>query len=124
MTHRNQQSGMRLCEEAYMKAILGNALLILCLTPAVCFDALAESERSGQGGVIHFRGQIVEGGCAVKPSTDNVNVSCYRDGNHHQSTIPVTSLSHGETQHLRDATLNMKWLNKQKTLAVISVQYQ
>lgn len=115
---------MRLCEEAYMKAILGNALLILCLTPAVCFDALAESERSGQGGVIHFRGQIVEGGCAVKPSTDNVNVSCYRDGNHHQSTIPVTSLSHGETQHLRDATLNMKWLNKQKTLAVISVQYQ
>ncbi|MDF3827919.1 MULTISPECIES: hypothetical protein [unclassified Pseudocitrobacter] len=107
-----------------MKAFFGNALLILCFTPAICLDALAGSERSGQGGVIHFRGQIVEGGCAVDPSTRNVNVSCYRDGNHHQNTIPVTSLSHGETQHLRDATLNMQWLNKQKTLAVISVQYQ
>lgn len=37
-----------------MKAILGNALLILCLTPAVCFDALAESERSGQGALFTF----------------------------------------------------------------------
>ncbi|CAH6635833.1 type 1 fimbrial protein [Pseudocitrobacter vendiensis] len=107
-----------------MKAFFGNALLILCFTPALCFDALAESERLGQGGVIHFRGQIVEGGCSVVPSTRNVNVSCYRDGAHHQNTIPVTSLSHGETQHLKEATLDLQWLNKQKTLAVISVQYQ
>lgn len=107
-----------------MKAFLGNVLLILCLMPAAGVEARAESERSGQGGVIHFHGQIVEGGCAVDPSSRSVKVSCYRNGTHHINTIPVTALTRGETQRLPDATLDLQWVNAQKTLAVISVQYQ
>jgi len=108
-----------------MKAFFGHALLIVCLTPAISFTALAESQRNtATGGVIHFHGQIVEGGCQVDPSVRNVSVSCYRRGTNHQDKISVLALARGETQHFEDASLNLKWVNQQKTLAVISVQYQ
>ncbi|MEO3989075.1 fimbrial protein [Pseudocitrobacter cyperus] len=107
-----------------MKAFIGNTLFMLCLTPAFCIDAFAGTERQTNSGVIHFRGQIVEEACAVNPTSHNVNVSCFRDGQRRNKSVSVGALAGGETQHLQDATMNLTWLNTQKTLAVISVQYQ
>lgn len=107
-----------------MKAFSRNVLLILCCTGTVSFEALAESERYATGGVIHFRGQVVEGGCKVDPAQKNVNVSCFRRGAYQENKIPLQALARGEAHNLDGTSLSLKWMNTQKTLAVISVQYQ
>ncbi|MEO3988533.1 hypothetical protein [Pseudocitrobacter cyperus] len=41
---------------------------------------------AASGGVIHFRGMIVEDACNIKPDNGVVHVSCYREGKQHRET--------------------------------------
>lgn len=107
-----------------MKAFFRHTLLALCFTPALYIEAQASTQPPATGGIIHFHGQIVEGGCMADPAGHNVKLSCYRDGARSENSIPVRTLARGEQQQFEDATLNMEWVNEQKTLAVISIQYR
>lgn len=75
-------------------------------------------------GVIHFTGQIVEEPCFIDGQQQQVTLSCEKNG--HRQT------RHFSTRHLeavsRDfqqvASVNMTYLDKQKSLAVMTVEYR
>ncbi|VEB98843.1 Uncharacterised protein [Cedecea lapagei] len=101
-----------------MKAIYSKYLLCLALTVAV-----SPFSQAASSGIIHFRGEIVEGGCQWAPASANVAMTCSEKGKLITQTVALNSLD-GVTLH-NDSTLqtNVRYLNPQHTLAILQVTY-
>lgn len=91
---------------------------------AVSFSADAVAARETSGGVIHFRGQIVEPPCEVTNNSREIAVTCQREG---KTMTLYRSLGHTAQQdiahELFDAT-SLKYLNPERTLAIYTIQYR
>lgn len=94
----------------------------------LCFATFAAliplSQAGAVDGVIHFTGQIVEGGCGFTPQAQTVNISCTRQGKPATYTVKINQLGRYSVQSDTPVHTDIHYLDPQHRLAVINVSYQ
>lgn len=88
------------------------------------FTLPAMAQQISSGGIIHFRGAIAEAPCDASTRQQQIELSCIRNGitrnsfyNHQQvTTVPQN------VQQI--ATVKMHYLNEQKNLAILDIEYK
>ncbi|SMG52830.1 hypothetical protein [Cedecea sp. NFIX57] len=102
-----------------MKASLQQYLL--CLALGIVVSPLSQAASSG---IIHFRGEIVEGGCQWTPASTNIAMTCTEKGKPVTQTVALSALD-GVTLH-NDSTMQtrVQYLDPQRKTAVLYVTYQ
>ncbi|EAA7245547.1 type 1 fimbrial protein [Salmonella enterica] len=94
----------------------------LCI--CVFFIHSAVGQQTVQGSVIHFRGAIVEPLCDVYIHAENINLTCLREGKKQVHRIDLQQAS-GLPQNIQSiATVRLHYLNAQKSLAVMNIEYR
>ncbi|MZZ30581.1 type 1 fimbrial protein [Escherichia coli] len=78
------------------------------------FPFIAIAGSSAQGGVIHFYGQIVEPACDVSTQSSPVEMNCPQNGSVPGRTYSSKALI---------ASVKVQYLDKQKKLAVMNIEY-
>nr|WP_318382075.1 type 1 fimbrial protein [uncultured Enterobacter sp.] len=78
---------------------------------------------AAQGGVIHFKGAIVEAPCDVNLNARRVTLSCPRDGVAQTQVFTLESLQRRESRLSKIAAVKMHYINQSHTLAVVDVAY-
>lgn len=100
--------------------------LRLFLIAGMLFSWLAAGvANAATGGVIHFYGAIVEGPCTVEVADSTAQTQCYRDGQDYTSKHQLASLESGSKElpmHLGKSEI--KWLDQQKKLGIMTVEYR
>ena len=76
------------------------------------------------GGVIHFRGAIVADPCEITPQKQQFAMSCPNNNLMQTRMVSYEEALNGKVSDSNLATLNMRYLNPEKTLAVIEIQYR
>jgi len=94
----------------------------LCTAVLAAFSSLAQA--GADGGVIHFTGAIVEGGCGITPQGQKVEFSCYKQGKATLSTVALDQLANGSIQSDSLIHTDIQYLNPQRSLAIVTVAYQ
>ena len=98
--------------------ISGLGLLVsACIAPAY-------SATFAEGGVIHFRGAIVADPCEVTSQQRQLAVSCPDKNRMQTQMVSYDDALNGMTTSSHLATVNMTYLNPEKTLAVVQIQYR
>lgn len=96
-----------------MKSII-LTLLLACITPAA---------HPGSG-IIHFRGSIVEPPCDVgQVDNRHLNVSCFYRGKVVARQVALHRLNHYAAASDASVALNLRWLNPQRTRAIVDIRY-
>lgn len=107
-----------------MKTLTQQVCAAVCLSSALFAGAATASSSQAQGGVIHFVGAIVEDPCNIGIGGQHIALSCYRDGQVHTSTVSYHQATAGERVNNDTATVSMRYLNSQKTLGIVTVEYR
>lgn len=96
----------------------------LSSTLALCAAAFVFSSHA-DGGVVHFRGSIVEAPCEVTqaPTASRVQLSCFQHGKVTEQTIPLNILKTHPVKSDAPVAMDVHYLNPQKTLAVVTLRY-
>ena len=81
------------------------------------FPFIAIAGSTVQGGVIHFYGQIVEPACDVSTQSSPVEMNCPQNG-----SIPGKTYS-SKALNAQIASVKVQYLDKQKKLAVMNIEY-
>ncbi|WP_234082053.1 type 1 fimbrial protein [Enterobacter quasiroggenkampii] len=76
------------------------------------------------GGVIHFRGAIVADPCEVSPLQRQFAMSCPANNRMQTRMVSYEEALNGHVSDSNLASLRMKYLNPEKTLAVVEIQYR
>lgn len=76
-----------------------------------------------QGGVIHFYGQIVEPACDVSTQSSPVEMNCPQNGSVPGRTYSSKALMSGNVKNAQIASVKVQYLDKQKKLAVMNIEY-
>lgn len=76
------------------------------------------------GGVIHFRGAIVADPCEVTPKQRQFAMSCPENNRMHTRMVSYEEALNGNAPNSNLASLRMKYLNPEKTLAVVEIEYR
>lgn len=96
--------------------------------PLLAFLALnsftAMADAGGQGGVIHFSGQIVEPPCEVSRVQQRLAMSCYKEGRTQTRYYSPQEMLKAPQHFTQILAVNLRYLNEQKTLAVMSIDYR
>ncbi|WP_431635154.1 type 1 fimbrial protein [Enterobacter ludwigii] len=88
------------------------------------FITPAFSATTVDGGVIHFRGAIVADPCVVTPHHDAFAMTCPDNNRMQTRRVSYEDVLNGQVNDSSLATLSMKYLNPEKTLAVVQIQYR
>ena len=80
------------------------------------FPFIAIAGSSAQGGVIHFYGQIVEPACDVSTQSS-------QNGSVPGRTYSSKALMSGNVKNAQIASVKVQYLDKQKKLAVMNIEY-
>jgi type 1 fimbria pilin len=107
-----------------MKTLTKQLYTVVGLTCALFSGASAASSTNAQGGVIHFVGAIVEDPCNVTTRAQQISMSCYRDGKMRTSNVSYQQAMTGKPVNNDAATVSMRYLNVQKTLGIVTVDYR
>ena len=91
---------------------------------ASAFILPAYSATLANGGVIHFRGAIVADPCEVTPQQRQFAMSCPDNNRMQTRMVSYEEALNGTVTDSSLATLSMKYLNPEKTLAVVEIQYR
>ena len=94
----------------------------LCVTSFFIFPATAQQITSG--GIIHFRGAIVESPCDVSSQQQQIEVSCIRDGKLRSSRYNTQQITMAPESLQQIASMRMQYLNEQKNLAILNIEYK
>jgi len=73
--------------------------------------------------VIHFTGEIVEPPCTVSPDAHRLSVSCPHNNSMSTQQVNYKEALSGTVNAADRATISMKYLNPEKSLAVVQVDY-
>ncbi|MFK8258163.1 type 1 fimbrial protein [Erwinia sp. AnSW2-5] len=87
-------------------------------------NVLAEQKHSERSsGIIHFSGGIVESECTHDIQQQKVVISCERNGQEKSRTL---SLNNTDLQSLPHnvGTSQISWLDRQKRLGILTVDYR
>uniref|UniRef100_UPI0011E687BB type 1 fimbrial protein n=1 Tax=Serratia marcescens TaxID=615 RepID=UPI0011E687BB len=82
------------------------------------------AETRVNGGVIHFVGAVVEDPCNIANNPQRISMSCYRDGQMQTSKISYRQAFAGTAVNNDMATVSLQYINPQKTLGVLTVNYR
>ena len=82
------------------------------------FPFIAIAGSSAQGGVIHFYGQIVEPACDVSTQSSPVEMNSVPG-----RTYSSKALMSGNVKNAQIASVKVQYLDKQKKLAVMNIEY-
>lgn len=74
-------------------------------------------------GVIHFYGQIVEPACDVSTQSSPVEMNCPQNGSVPGKTYSSKALMSGNVKNAQIASVKVQYLDKQKKLAVMNIEY-
>lgn len=100
-----------------------NAKKFACISVSISLILLTTIPlaNSAAGGVINFRGAIVEGGCTISNSQRTVDIGCYHDNGKVVHTVaPINSTSFNFP---KGKVSSIKWINAQHTLGILNVTY-
>ncbi|EOA7101520.1 protein YmdA, partial [Escherichia coli] len=73
--------------------------------------------------VIHFYGQIVEPACDVSTQSSPVEMNCPQNGSVPGKTYSSKALMSGNVKNAQIASVKVQYLDKQKKLAVMNIEY-
>lgn len=76
------------------------------------------------GGVIHFRGAVVEDPCQISPKQQQLAISCPHEGKIKTSYISYRDALNGYNAFPDVVTVSMKYINPEKSLAVVQIDYR
>lgn len=82
------------------------------------FPFIAIAGSTVQGGVIHFYGQIVE-----PAQSSPVEMNCPQNGSIPGKTYSSKALMSGNVKNAQIASVKVQYLDKQKKLAVMNIEY-
>ena len=102
-----------------LKRILSTSL---CVTSFFMFPATAQ--QITPGGIIHFRGAIVESPCEVNSQQQQIELSCIRDGKLRSSRYNTQQIAMAPESLQQIASMRMQYLNEQKNLAILNIEYK
>lgn len=102
-----------------LKRILSTSL---CVTSFFMFSATAQ--QITPGGIIHFRGAIVESPCEVNSQQQQIELSCIRDGKLRSSRYNTQQIAMAPESLQQIASVKMQYLNAQKNLAILNIEYK
>ncbi|MBJ8887390.1 type 1 fimbrial protein [Citrobacter sp. FDAARGOS_156] len=102
-----------------LKRILSTSL---CVTSFFMFPATAQ--QITPGGIIHFRGAIVESPCEVNSQQQQIEVSCIRDGKLRSSRYNTQQIAMAPESLQQIVSMRMQYLNEQKNLAILNIEYK
>ena len=88
------------------------------------FITPAYSATVVNGGVIHFRGAIVADPCEVTAQHNQLAMSCPENNRMQTRMVSYDDALNGRNAYPGMASISMKYLNPQKTLAVVQVDYR
>lgn len=95
---------------------------LLALLALFSFTAMADA--GGQGGVIHFTGQIVEPPCNVSLEQQRLAMSCYNTGRTQTRYYSPQELLKAPQHFKQIAAVNLHYLDEKKKLAVMDISYR
>ena len=84
----------------------------------------AMATQISAGGVIHFRGAIVEAPCDVNTRQQQIELSCMRDGTTRNSLYSQQQVATAPQNVQQIATVKMHYLNEQKNMAILNIEYK
>ena len=87
------------------------------------FPFIAIAGSTAQGGVIHFYGQIVEPACDVSTQSTPVEMNCRSEERRPGRTYSSKALMSGNVKNAQIASVKVQYLDKQKKLAVMNIEY-
>ena len=87
------------------------------------FPFIAIAGSSAQGGVVHFYGQIVEPACDVSTQSPPVEMNSPQTGTVPGRTYCSKALMSGNVKNAQIASVKVQYLDKQKKLAVMNIEY-
>ena len=102
-----------------LKRILNTGLWAFSL-----FTLPAMATQILPGGVIHFRGAIVESPCDVNRQQQQIELSCIRNGTNQNSLYNPQQLATAPQNVQEIATVKMYYLNEQKNMAILNIEYK
>jgi len=76
------------------------------------------------GGVIHFRGMIVENPCEITPQKQQFALSCPKNGKMQTTQVSYQDAVSGRHANPEAARVSMKYINPEKSLAVVQIDYR
>lgn len=85
---------------------------------------IATAGSAAQGGIISFRGEIVESPCEVSAEQAHVKMTCMQNGLVHTKRYSSKGFMSGVQKNQQIASVKMQYVNEQKTLAVMSIEYK
>lgn len=88
------------------------------------YSVAAMADAGGQGGVIHFTGQIVEPPCEVSQTQQRLAMSCDHEGRMQTRYYSPQEMLNAPQHFKQIAAVDLHYLNEQKTLAVMSIDYR
>lgn len=74
--------------------------------------------------VLLITGSIVEDPCDISPSSRTISVTCPQSSKLHTRQVSYSDVLNGSVDIRDRATLTMKYLNPEKSLAVVQVDYR
>ncbi|WP_312948975.1 hypothetical protein [Superficieibacter sp.] len=105
-----------------MGLTLRTLLSIWIALVAFIYSSNSPAEQNASGGVIHFRGQIVEGPCEIKSDAGQIQLNCLRDGTkrttYHDLTL-FQKVTHGTTVSTR-----LEYLDSKRNQGLYTVHYR
>lgn len=94
----------------------------LCIAALASVSIFAHADKNS--GVIHFRGEIVEGGCGFSPQEQWINIICSNKGKPVTHTVALSGLNAWSVRGDSLMHTNIRYLDPQKRLAIVSVAYE
>ncbi|EFM2061495.1 type 1 fimbrial protein [Escherichia coli] len=90
---------------------------------SLLFPFIAIAGSNVQGGVIHFYGQIVEPACDIRIQPAPVEMTCMQNGSVPGKNYSSKALMSGNVKSTQIASVKVQYLDKQKKLAVMNIEY-
>ncbi len=87
------------------------------------FPFIAIAGSTVQGGVIHFYGQIVEPACDVSTQSSPVEMNCQQNRSTPGKTYSSKAFTTVNVKNAQIASVKVQYLDKQKKLAVMNIEY-
>lgn len=97
-------------------------LLSLCLF--TLFSTAAMADAGSQGGMIHFMGEIVEPPCDVNHAGQDFSLTCSDEGKMNTRHFSLQALNNAPQYFSQIASVNIQYFDKQKTIAVMNIDYR
>ncbi|WP_417315337.1 type 1 fimbrial protein [Enterobacter sp.] len=76
------------------------------------------------GGVIHFRGAIVSDPCEISSGANHLVMACPENNRMQARTVSYNDALNGRSAYPNLASVSMKYMNPEKSLAVVQVDYR